>query len=347
MSNYRAVIVGSGGRSRAHIRAYATIDNAEVVACCAPTPTRRDVLASEFGISAYADARTMIERERPDIVHLVTWPDTRVELMTLVSDLNVPLCTVEKPIATAVKDWRQLQQLNQQSDTRFAVSHQMRWQQDLVRCQQAMRNGALGNPLFLDMSSGMNIAGQGTHTLNYGRSLIGDPRVIQVFGNASGWDWSDPGHPAPKTTEAYLTFDNGVRGLWTSGWTSPRAGDPDTVWQHVRVAAYATLGRTLYEEFARWQIVSPDGIEEGECGGMPGHQQRNLAAQSAFHRSMFDWLESGVEPGTSLDQSLHEWSVVLALYASALEHRPIELATFEPSDDLVQILTAMLQGAAT
>jgi predicted dehydrogenase len=344
MKQYRAVIVGSGGRSRSHIRPYAMIDNAEVVACCAPTPTRRDILATEFGITTYADARTMIEREQPDIVHLVTWPDTRVELMTLVADLGVPLCTVEKPIATSVTDWRALKQLAERSTTKFAVSHQMRWQQDLQRCQNAMRSGAIGQPLFLDMSSGMNIAGQGTHTLNYGRSLIGDPRVVQVFGSASGWDRSDPGHPAPATSEAYLTFDNGVRGLWTSGWTSPRAGDPGTVWQHIRVAAYATEGRTLYEEFARWQIVTPDGIEEGDVGGMAGHQERNVAAQAGFHRAMFDWLEdSAKEPGTSLDQSLHEWAVVLALYASAVERRAIDLTTFEPSEDLVDSLVTTLQ----
>ncbi len=103
MGGYRAAIVGSGQRSRPHIDAYRLLANAEVVACCAPTPSRRDALAAAFGIKAYADAAEMLRAERPDVVHIVTPPDARVELMTLVSDAGVPLCTVEKPIATGTR----------------------------------------------------------------------------------------------------------------------------------------------------------------------------------------------------------------------------------------------------
>ena len=343
MPKHRIAIVGCGGRSRPHIQAYDEMEEAEVVACCAPTATRRDVLASEFGLRAYGDARTMIETERPDMVHLITWPDTRVELMTLVSELHVPLCTVEKPIATGVTDWRTLCELEEKTETRFAVCHQFRWQPHLVKCREALESGGLGAVKFLDISSGMNIAGQGTHTLNYGRSLIGDPKVVRVFGSAAGWDARDRGHPGPAATEAYLTFANGLRGIWTSGWVSPRCGDPETVWQHVRIAAYAEEGRVNYEEFGDWEIISPRGAERGTFGGMDEGRRNNLKAQAAFHRAMFDWLDRGDAPGTSLAASLHEWKVVLALYASALAREPIDVETFMPEEgafrELVEVLT--------
>ena len=52
---------------------------------------------------------------------------------------------------------------------------------------------------------------------------------------------------------------------------------------------------------------------------------------------MFDWLEDERRaPGTNLRQSLHEWAVVLALYQSALERRPVELTDFDPPDELVE-----------
>jgi UDP-N-acetyl-2-amino-2-deoxyglucuronate dehydrogenase len=168
MSKYRVAIVGCGERSAPHIQAYHWIEDAEVTACCATSPHRRDRLASEYNLHAYANARDMIEQEKPDMVHLVTWPDTRVELMTLISDLNVPLCTIEKPIATGVADWKALCTLAQRSKTKFAVCHQFRWQKHLVKCQQALKSGQAGKVRFLDISAGMNIAGQGTHTLNYG-----------------------------------------------------------------------------------------------------------------------------------------------------------------------------------
>jgi predicted dehydrogenase len=333
MGNYTAVVIGCGARAAGHIDAYRHLPDARVVACCAPSAVRREPLAARYGLRAYADAAVMLGRERPDIVHLITGVETRVPLMRLVSEHCVPMCTVEKPIAAAVGDWRELLELSRSTATRFAVCHQFRWQTHLMKCQAALQSGGLGPVRFLDISSGMNIAGQGTHTLNYGRSLIGDCKVSNVFASASGWS-NDHFHPAPATTQAYLTFENGCRALWTSGPVSPRSGDPATVWQHVRVAAYAERGRVNYEEFGRWEIVGGSCEESGDFGGMETWRANNDLAQARFHAAMFRWHETGEEPGTSLAHSLHEWATVLAVYQSALERRPIAIEAFDPPVDL-------------
>ncbi|MDE0230481.1 MAG: hypothetical protein OXJ62_16645, partial [Spirochaetaceae bacterium] len=111
--------------------------------------------------------------------------------------------------------------------------------------------------------------------------------------------------------------------------------------QHVRVAAYAERGRVLYEEFRNWEIVAPDGTESGHVGDT--WRANNVLAQAGLTRATLDWLEDeSALPGTDLNQSLHEFKTVLALYASALERRPVELASFEPDDDLFERLTAAL-----
>jgi predicted dehydrogenase len=345
MTTLRVAIIGCGSRSRAHLQADQHVEGLQAVACCDPVIDRREKLAQEFNLRAYADARTMLEQEKPDLVHLVTQPALRVELMTLVAELQVPICSVEKPIATGVVDWRALCQLEQTSRTKFAICHQFRWQQHLVKCQQAVASGRLGDVKFLDISAGMNIANQGTHTLNYGRSLIGDPKVTLVAGNAFGWDMGDPTHPAPEATQAYLIFENSVRASWTLGPISPRIGDPDTTWQHVRVTAYADRGRVNYEEFGRWEIVAPEGVERGDYGGMETWGRNNCLAQAEFHKALIAWgVADAPEPGTSLRQSLHEWKVVLAVYTSAVEHQTVAISTFEPKDDLFQSLGALLSG---
>ena len=337
---YKSAIIGSGGRSHDHIEAYKYIENAQVTACCGLTEKRRTAVAAQYGIKAYADAREMIVNEKPDMVHIITNPDSRVELMTLVSELGVPLCTVEKPVALGVEDWEELTLLEAVSKTKFAVCHQLRWQEDLVKCREALRSGKLGAIKLLDMSAGMNLHGQGTHTLDYGMSLNCDYPVTHVFANASGWDSNDLQHPAPLATEAVLTFSNNVRALWTSGSISPKCGDPTTIWQHVRVAAYAEKGRTLYEEFAGWEIVSQDSYESGDFGGMDKWKEKNIKAQAMFHKSMFEWIEKGTIPGTNLNQTLHEWLVVLAVYQSALDRKIIEMENFKPNKDLIKRLKA-------
>jgi predicted dehydrogenase len=341
--HYRAVVIGCGNRSRDHAAAYQHLPEAEIVACCAPTPTRREKLAGEFNLRAYEDAATMIRQEKPDLVHIVTWPNARLPLMRLVAEMDVPACTVEKPVATGVKDWNALHELLE-SDTKFAVCHQFRWQKDLVRCRQALQSGKLGAVRFLDFSAGMNVSGQGTHILNYAMSLNSDALVTQVFSAASGAVGMNDGHPAPDSSVGYLTFANGVRGLWNNGPTAPRCGDTATEWQHVRVAAYGERGNVLYEEFGRWEISAPDGVERGDFGGMSAWKSNNWQAQAAFHRAMLAWLENGTLPGTHLGQSLHEWKVVLALYASALERRPITIEDFTPDAALFEHLRVALSA---
>jgi len=335
-TKYRAAVIGCGGRGRSHAAAYSNIGEADLVACCDLAPDRREPVAEQFGIPAYADADEMIRSEEPDIVHIVTRPTARVDLMTVVAEADVPLCTVEKPIATAVTDWRALCKLEQTAETKFAVCHQTRWNPFLERCRAAIASGELGDLLLLHASAGMNIAGQGTHTLNYGLSLAGDRRVARVFGNACGWDTADTTHPGPETTVASLELEGGLRALWTSGPFSPRCGNPDTTHEHVRAAAFCENGRVEWQQFGIWEIVRPGGAEHGSCNESPEHWARIWSGEQAdFHRAMFRWRETGEAAGTDLERSLHEWAVVLALYQSALEHRPVDLDGFDPPDDLV------------
>jgi len=255
MAKYRAAVIGCGGRGGAHGGAYGLIDRAEVVACADIDPARAEKLAARYGIKAYADVAEMIDAEKPDLVHVTTPPTARVDVMTFVSDKGVPACTVEKPIATGARDWRELVALEASSKTRFAVCHQFRYHEDLCRCREALAGGELGDVRFIEISAGMNISGQGTHVLDYGMSLNGDSPVTHVFGTASGTKGLDRYHPAPDSTSGYLVFENGARASWTNGPLAPRFGDPDTDWQHVRAAAYADRGRAEWREFGEWTIV--------------------------------------------------------------------------------------------
>jgi predicted dehydrogenase len=342
MATYRTAIVGCGGRARWHAQAYAWIDRGELVACCDIDAERRDRFAGEFGIAGYADALTMIQQEGPDLVHLVTPPTARVDLMTLVSQEGVPACIVEKPIACQVADWKRLVELEAASGTRFAINHQFRWHANLTRCREALRSGRLGALRTLDFSAGMNISGQGTHMLDYAMSLNEDARVVRVFGAVSGTEGMHGGHPAPDTSIGQVLFHNGVYGVWVNGPTAPRAGDESTTYQHCRVAAYAERGHTLWEEFGRWEVVSPDGTEGGRTADMDDWEAGNHAAQAALTDAMFDWIEDDHSPaGTNLALGLHQWEAVLAMYASALWRRPVEIP-LEPPEDLFSQLAEAL-----
>jgi len=346
MSNektYRSAIIGCGGRSIWHARAYKLISRGRLVACCDLDAERRQSYAREFGITSYADATEMIKKEEPDLVHVVTAPNVRVELMQVISDNNVPACIVEKPIACKVSDWKKLCELESKTKTKFAVNHQFRWHPNLTRCREALGSGKLGKLLFLDFSAGMNISGQGTHILDYAMSLNQDRPVVRIFGAASGDKEIKSVHPAPDTTVAQVVFANGVYGMWNNGFTAPRTVDDKAVYKHCRVAAYAERGRTLWEEFGKWEIASSEGVESGKVTSAREWEEGNHAAQAGLTNAMFDWIEDDSKPaGTNLKLALHQWNVVLGLYASSLLRRPIDIP-FDPSEDLFPGLAEALR----
>jgi len=187
------------------------------------------------------------------------------------------------------------------------------------------------------------IADQGVHTLHWAMSLNEDVPVARVLGQASGGTEMTGRQPSPDTRVAQIVFANGVRGLWHLGNTAPRVLDDPAYYKHCRVAAYADEGRTLYEEFGRWEIVSREGAQGGRIATQEEWLAGNHAAQAALTNAMFDWLEDEGKPaGTHLKRALEQWNVILGLYRSAVERRVIDLP-FEPADDLWERLGETLR----
>ena len=105
MKTYRTAIIGCGRRAYGHANAYRLISNAKLVACSNKSDlSRRRKFANTYNTASYSSAKRMIEEEKPDLVHLVTMPDQSLNLLRMVSELGVPACLVEKPIADGVRD---------------------------------------------------------------------------------------------------------------------------------------------------------------------------------------------------------------------------------------------------
>ncbi len=66
-------------------------------------------------------------------------------------------------------------------------------------------------------------------------------------------------------------------------------------------------------------------------------------AQANLTNAMFQWIENDAKPvETNLKVALHQWNVVLGLYASAICRQPIDIP-FEPPDDLLLQLQTVLE----
>ena len=138
MPKYRSAIIGCGSRAYAHANAYQQVSQGELVACANRSDiARREKFAETFHITGYANAEEMLRKEKPDLVHLVTMPDQWRELMPMVSELGVPACLVEKPIACGVEDWRLLCELEAQTATKFGIGNNTAGTPDLLGAERS------------------------------------------------------------------------------------------------------------------------------------------------------------------------------------------------------------------
>lgn len=329
-------VVGAGHRARQHLEPYAAgrVEGAEPVACAAPSPESREELAADFGLDAYADARAMLAAVEPDLVHVTTPPDVRVDPLAAVVAAGVPVCTVEKPVALGVADWRELGGLLD-ADTRIAVCHQFRWDPRLVRVREAVADGRIGDATALDASARLTLTDQGTHCLHYANSLAGDRRIEAVSGAVTGPFREEGMHPGPAATTASVRLAGGLRMRWRTGEAAPYCGDPATEYQHVRATAFGDGGHVAWAEFGDSEVVGAGGVDHEGFPGEEAYREARERAQAAFHRATLDWLAGGEPPGTHLARSLREWKAVLALYASSLRGDPVVLDDFDPAPGLV------------
>mgnify|MGYP003324370123 CR=1 FL=1 len=101
---YKSAFLGCGGRARGHAQAYQHVKGGKIVAICDMNEELLNTFGDDFGISErYTDLHQMLERENPDLLHIVTAPTLRGtgqlirhSLMKIASDHEVPAAIVEE-----------------------------------------------------------------------------------------------------------------------------------------------------------------------------------------------------------------------------------------------------------
>ncbi len=328
---FRCAFLGCGPRARGHAAAYEHITRGERAAICDLNEERLQTFGDEFQVqNRYTDLAEMLRQEKPDVVHLVTPPTLRVELMTQLAEAGVRGVIVEKPICIGAHDYKALRALEQSAQTKFAVNHQLRHHPKILEFLADVAAGKIGEVRFLDASSLLPMAGQGVHVLDLMFAFNGYAQPQTVFGASSGYDDINGTHPSPRTAESLITFDNGVRAALQAGEGAPQF-EPGPVHMHKRIAVYGTHG-FLHWRMNAWEKSLPDGTVEQ---GKKEYREEDVLGQAGLTNAMFDWLEDDakVHPN-NLATSLDEWLVILAGYLSTVEARPVDLP-FDPPDDLL------------
>src|SRR6185312_12137529 len=107
----KAALIGAGQIARQHLACLKTLPGAEPVAICDLSAAAAEAAAERFGIPAwFVDHREMLEKTRPDVVHVTTPPTShfRLAMESLAAGAHV---IVEKPATSTFEELETLAML--------------------------------------------------------------------------------------------------------------------------------------------------------------------------------------------------------------------------------------------
>ena len=140
----KGVCAGAGYFRRYHLDGWNRIPEVQITALCDPDQKRAEDRMQEFGIARrYSDYRSMIERERPDFVDIITPPSTHLNICRHAAESHIAIIC-QKPLAPTLEVSKALVELTRQHGVRFMVHDNWRWQPWYREIKKIIETGTLG-----------------------------------------------------------------------------------------------------------------------------------------------------------------------------------------------------------
>ena len=194
----KIAIVGCGKIADGHVEVLRKIgpERARIVAVCDREMLMAEQLRERFDLpAAYDDAKAMLEREKPDVVHITTPPESHLPLAVMAMDAGAHVF-VEKPMTLDFESSRKLVEHAEKTKKKITIGYAYLLDQPALEIRSLIEKGELGDIVHVESFYGYNLSGP------FGQALLGD---------ASHWVHALPGklfhntidHPFSKLIEFF------------------------------------------------------------------------------------------------------------------------------------------------
>ena len=347
MARYRAGIVGlswiaadpapsashpvlGSGIPYSHASAYAAVPEVEVVAGCDVKPELCQAFLETWrpvwpNLQTYADYRQMLERERIDILSVVTPDHLHAPIVLDGVAAGAKAIFGEKPLATSLADADTMLAAVRERGVVMTVNHTRRWMPSYVAAREAVRAGKIGTLAQVVVHFGgprAMLFRNHSHFLD----LIcffaeSDPEWVVAELEPGfedyGTEYRGDGGRDPALepgVNAYVAFRNGVRGF-LAGW---KRGVPE-----VGVDLIGASGRVHVDDASAVLIRPGDD-------GVAIRPQATLAGMQAAVVDLIAALETG-RPTQSPPEEARKTVVLMTaiLESRAQGNVPVRLRSME------------------
>jgi predicted dehydrogenase len=343
MTRWRAALIGMGRSVSNHLDAVRALgDRVTLTAAVDLDPERARALCQAHGIPAwYSDAETMLRREQPDLVCIVTPPATHKALCTAALEAGAWVWC-EKPLCASLADFDALSEVEARTGRAISTVFQWRSGSAVKHLRALMAAGALGKPLvgvchtlwyrpaeyYQDAWRGRwetEIGGPtmtlGIHLTDLFLWLMGDWVEVQAMAGTL-----DRAIEVEDVSMALVRFASGAMATVTNSVLSPRQHTYmrlDFQRATVEVSALYRAGN------ADWSITALDDAPQAAWAALtedvPGDH-------TALLRDLLDALDAGARPPVSGGEARRILEFSASVYKSAFTGARVLRGEITPGD---------------
>jgi predicted dehydrogenase len=238
----RIAIVGCGGISETHLKAFATFPDVEIVAGVDIRPERLDAMKEKYGITKlYTDWKKMLAEVKPDAVDVCTPNAIHAPACIDASNAGCHVIT-EKPMAMTPDECQRMIDAAAKAKKKLVTGFQYRFHPNTQFIKRAADEGQFGNVMFMKCRAlrrrgipNWGVFGQkhlqgggpmidiGVHVIEMAHYVMGSPKPIAASGNTwtymgnkpsqvasqwPNWDWKT--YTVEDLAIGQIRFDNGA-----------------------------------------------------------------------------------------------------------------------------------------
>jgi len=143
MSKLGVAVVGVGFWGKNHVRVFSELTETELLAVCDVNKERAQTIGEKYSVEAYSDSKELLKRKDIEAVSICTWTTTHaVEAMRALKAGKHTF--VEKPLASTIKEAKQIVDFARQRRKHLAVGFIERFNPSIQRAKEILAKGEIG-----------------------------------------------------------------------------------------------------------------------------------------------------------------------------------------------------------
>ena len=342
----KIALIGAGGIVGSHLSAVKALgERVELVAAVDVNEARLRQICAENGIPhGYTDAHEMLEKEKPDLVQILTPPATHKALCIASLEAGAwVLC--EKPLCGSLADFDAIRQAEERTGRYVSTVFQWRFGSAGKHLKKLIDQQALGRPLvglcetlwyraqaYYDVSWRGKWSGDfggptltlGIHPTDLFLWLFGDWQEVRAMIGTL-----DRKVEYEDVAMALVRFENGAMGTIVNSALSPRQESVLRLdFQQATVECNA-LYRYGNEH---WRFTPADGADNAALWEAL-HQQENVqGAHDAQLKDVLDSMDRGERPPVSGKEARRIVEFIASMYKAAMTGSPVKRGEITPDD---------------